>query len=106
MWASSSTTRTLKLKPAIPSIHHHPVIRMSGRRERNVNELALHLPTFRLDPRALSAEVAEAPCGDPLVAARLSVPARRTSFNGLPWRLNRSRIAFSRQRRYEKWSKP
>src|SRR6267378_6317420 len=41
MCASSSTTRTLKLKPAIPSIHHHPVIRMSGWRERNVNELAL-----------------------------------------------------------------
>src|SRR5713226_7793781 len=41
MCASSSTTRTLKLKPAIPSIHHHPVIRMWSGRDGNVNELGL-----------------------------------------------------------------
>src|SRR5712692_1836385 len=39
MCASSSTTRTLKLKRAIPSIHHHPVIRMSAWRDGNVNVL-------------------------------------------------------------------
>src|SRR6266851_1892009 len=41
MWASSSTTRTLKLKTPITSIHHHPVIRMSAGRDGNVNELGL-----------------------------------------------------------------
>src|SRR6266849_6926052 len=43
MCASSSTTRTLKLKPAIPSIHHHPVIRMWSGRDGNVNELSTGL---------------------------------------------------------------
>src|SRR5260370_30061640 len=41
MCASSSTTRTLKLKGAIPSIHHHPVIRVSAGHDGNVNELAM-----------------------------------------------------------------
>src|SRR6266446_5561370 len=47
MCASSSTTRTLKLKAAIPSIHHHPVIRVSAGHDGNVNELAIHLPAAR-----------------------------------------------------------
>src|SRR5260370_25742168 len=41
MCASSSTTRTLKLKAAIPSIHHHPVIPVSAGHDGNVNELAM-----------------------------------------------------------------
>src|SRR6266851_6915574 len=46
MCASSSTTRTLKLKPAIPSIHHHPVIRMWSGRDGNVNELGLGFGSY------------------------------------------------------------
>src|SRR5260370_9406211 len=64
MCASSSTTRTLKLKGAIPSIHHHPVIRVSAGHDGNVNELAMGfgsglgpgLPTCgEVSPRAFRA---------------------------------------------------
>src|SRR5260370_8566854 len=64
MCASSSTTRTLKLKAAIPSIHHHPVIPVSAGHDGNVNELAMGfgsglgpgLPTCgEVSPRAFRA---------------------------------------------------
>src|SRR5712692_1998500 len=44
MCASSSTTRTFKLTAAIPSIHHHRVIRMWAGRDGNVNEPGLASP--------------------------------------------------------------
>src|SRR5713226_2785171 len=55
MCASSSTTRTLKLKAAIPSIHHHPVIRMWAGHDGNVNELDLASPLVGRSASALRA---------------------------------------------------
>src|SRR5260370_26771421 len=55
MCGSSSTTRTLKLKAAITSIHPHPVIRMWAGRDGNVNELGLASPLVGRSARALRA---------------------------------------------------
>src|ERR1700730_16777306 len=54
MCASSSTTRTLKLNGAIPSIHHDPVIRMSDWRDELVNTASPPRRAGRA-PRARSA---------------------------------------------------
>src|SRR5260370_31488655 len=67
MCASSSTTRTLKLKAAITSIHHHPVIRMWCGRDGNVNELG---PASSLVGR--SARALRAPAG----WGRSAIPSR------------------------------
>src|SRR2546428_9480040 len=107
MCFSSSTTRTLGfIVPPIASIDHGGVRPLFYRCDRNVNG---DFPVYwEVGPASLRPLRGSRPEGALAVLARARRPssARSTSLSGLPTSPKRSRIFFSRYRRYEKWGRP